>query len=273
MGTRETVTRENTKKQEDESHSVESITPQGEWLACRYLNRLASNRPASRLQAPHKQTRPRLSISRLASARASAPVAGLSLAGGRGTATSQRPRRLGLGPAARLWRRGRLGAWDGPTLHKRGRVSAQERRDPLGPSFCAPIRGASTSPQGGPSRIRSRRDAIPSESSLSSPPSPPSSSLGDSSSGSPLCLDFARRPLVLGGRGSLSSPSSFLSPLRTSASQRTGAACRGRPRPPSLEALRTERRSVPARAKTSLKRDRRKPRIEAIYRKGAYQIN
>ena len=48
------------------------------------------------------------------------------------------------------------------------------------------------SPRGGLSRIRSRRDAIPSESSLSSLPSPPSSSLGDSSSGSPLCLDFAR---------------------------------------------------------------------------------
>jgi len=50
-----------------------------------------------------------------------------------------------------------------------------------------------TSPRGGPSRIRSRRDTIPSESSLSSSPSPPSSSLGDSSSGSPLCLDLARR--------------------------------------------------------------------------------
>ena len=41
--------------------------------------------------------------------------------------------------------------------------------------------------------ILSRRDAIPSESSLSSSLSPQSSSSGDSSSGSPLCLDFDRR--------------------------------------------------------------------------------
>jgi hypothetical protein len=72
-----------------------------------------------------------------------------------------------------------------------GGVSARGRRDPLGPSSGASVRGASTSPRGGPSRIRSRRDAIPSESSLSSSSS--SSSLGDSSSGSPLCLDLARR--------------------------------------------------------------------------------
>jgi len=55
MGIRETVTRENTKKQEDENHSVESITPQGERLACRYLDRRALNRPASRLQAPRER--------------------------------------------------------------------------------------------------------------------------------------------------------------------------------------------------------------------------
>ena len=52
--------------------------------------------------------------------------------------------------------------------------------------------GTSASARGGPSRILSNRDAIPSESSLLSLPSLPSSSLGDSSSGSPLCLDFAR---------------------------------------------------------------------------------
>ena len=66
-------------------------------------------------------------------------------------------------------------------------------RDPLGPSFGAPFHGASASARGGPLRILSRRDAIPSESSLSSSPSLPSSSTGDSSSGSPLCLDFDRR--------------------------------------------------------------------------------
>ena len=84
-----------------------------------------------------------------------------------------------------------------------GGVSARERcgddslcclsRDLLGPSFGVPICGASTSVRGGPSRILSRRDAIPSESSLSSSSSPPSSSSRDSSSGSPLCLDFDRR--------------------------------------------------------------------------------
>ena len=84
-----------------------------------------------------------------------------------------------------------------------GGVSTRERRgdgslccpsrDPLGPSFGAPVCGASALARGGPMRILSRRDAIPSESSLSSSPSLPSSSTGDSSSGSPLCLDFDRR--------------------------------------------------------------------------------
>jgi len=57
MGIRETVTRENAKKQEDENHSVENITPQGERLAYRYLDRRASNHPASSLQAPHERAR------------------------------------------------------------------------------------------------------------------------------------------------------------------------------------------------------------------------
>ena len=64
---------------------------------------------------------PQLSISCVASARASAPVACFPLAGGRGTATCQQPRRLGLSPVARLWRGGRLGAWDDPTLRRHGR--------------------------------------------------------------------------------------------------------------------------------------------------------
>ena len=82
---------------------------------------------------------------------------------------------------------------DGPTWRRRGRgVSAGAVRSTR-PLQGAPVRRASASPRGGSSRIRSRRDAIPSESSLSSSPSPPSSSLGDSSSGSPLCLDLARR--------------------------------------------------------------------------------
>jgi len=49
MGIRETAIWENTKKQENENHSVEELTPQGEWLACRYLDRWASNHPTSRL--------------------------------------------------------------------------------------------------------------------------------------------------------------------------------------------------------------------------------
>ena len=49
--------RRNTKKQEDEDPSVEELTPQGEWLACRYPDRWASNHLASRLQAPHGQAR------------------------------------------------------------------------------------------------------------------------------------------------------------------------------------------------------------------------
>jgi hypothetical protein len=82
---------------------------------------------------------------------------------------------------------GRGASW--PALSA-GRASGRGRRDPLGPSSGTSVREASTSSRGGPSRILSRRDAIPSESSLLSPSS---SSLGDSSSGSPLCLDLARR--------------------------------------------------------------------------------
>jgi len=80
--------------------------------------------------------RPRLGISRLASARASAPVACFPLAGGHGMATGQRPRHLGLSPEARLWRRGRLGVRDGPTLRRRGRgisTGAARGRLPLLP--------------------------------------------------------------------------------------------------------------------------------------------
>ena len=53
MGIRKTAIRENAKKWEDENHTVEKLTPQGEQLACRYLDRWVSNHPASRLQTPH----------------------------------------------------------------------------------------------------------------------------------------------------------------------------------------------------------------------------
>jgi hypothetical protein len=65
--------------------------------------------------------RPWPSVSHLASAGASAPAASLSLLGGRGTATGQRPCRLGLSPVTRLWCRGRLGMRGGPTWRGRGR--------------------------------------------------------------------------------------------------------------------------------------------------------
>ena len=79
--------------------------------------------------------RPRFSLSRLASARASAPAAGLPLVGGRGTATGQRPRRLGLSLAACFWRGGRLGAWDDPTLRRRGRGFSAGAVRPAWPLF------------------------------------------------------------------------------------------------------------------------------------------
>ena len=46
----------------------------------------------------------------MASARASAPAACFPIARGHGTTMGQRPRRLGLSPFARLWRRGVRGA-------------------------------------------------------------------------------------------------------------------------------------------------------------------
>jgi len=59
--------------------------------------------------------RPRLGISRLASAWAGAPAIRSPLAGSRSAATSQWPRRQGLDPMARIRRGRRLGAGDIPT--------------------------------------------------------------------------------------------------------------------------------------------------------------
>ena len=73
----------------------------------------------------------------------------------------------------------------------------------------------------------------------------------------PFAWTWLDAPLTIGGRDSSSSSSSlsFPSPsLRTSTSLRTDTACHGRPRPPSLEASRTEHRSVPTKAKDSLKK-------------------
>ena len=66
-------------------------------------------------------------------------------------------------------------------------------------------------------------------------------------------------PLMLGGRGSSSSPPSLRSPWQTSAFRRIGAVCRDRPRPPLPEASRTGHQSDPAKTKVDLeKREGRK---------------
>ena len=90
--------------------------------------RASSDRPRA---APRRgsrplagRRRPRSSVSRLASAGAGAPAASLPLFGGCSTATGQRPRRLGLNPATRLWCRERLGVRGGLTWRRhRGGVS------------------------------------------------------------------------------------------------------------------------------------------------------
>ena len=146
-----------------------------------------------------------------------------------------------------------------------GGVPARERRGDS--SFCCPSRGSpdvlleapahdmSTSARGGPSRILSRRAAIPSESSLSSSPSFPSSSSGESSSDSPFCLDFARCFLSACRSRffffSFSSPS----PLQTFAFLRTRVSSHDRRRPPLPEVMRTERRSIHVQASVSPKED------------------
>ena len=78
---------------------------------------------------------------------------------------------------------------------------------------------------------------------------------------------------ALAARDSSSFPSSSLSPFRTSASPWTHASCRDRRHPPLPEASRIERQSIPVRAKKSLKKGRRKSRMEAISGRWTYQVN
>ena len=229
---------------------------------------------------------PRLGISRLASARASTPAACLPLTGGRGTATCQRPRRLGLSPVARLLAQGEVGGAGrtdfvqarGGYQHRSGEattpsVASQESR--LAPPLVLPSvrrrrrRQLEADPRGscqdGTPSPRSRRYRHhhrrhrPHQGTLPQAPTSAWISLGASP--------------VLGARGSFSSHFSFLSPMWTFAFPRTLAACHDRPRPPSLEASRIERRSIPAQTWTSLKKDRRKSRIEVVSRKNTYQVN
>ena len=66
-------------------------------------------------------------------------------------------------------------------------------------------------------------------------------------------------PLMLGGRGSSSSPPSLQSPSQTLAFRQIGAVCHDRPRPPLPEASRTGHQSDPAKTKVDLeKREGRK---------------
>jgi len=55
MGIKKTVIREKAKNRENKDHSVEELTPQGERLACRYLDQWASSHPSSKSQAPRRQ--------------------------------------------------------------------------------------------------------------------------------------------------------------------------------------------------------------------------
>ena len=115
----DTITHEGKNHSEKELTHRENVPPAG----------ASTGRPrtAPRQGSRHLTGRRRLwyRISRLTSAGASAPAASFSLFGGRCAAMGQRPRRLGLSPATRLWCSGRLRMRDGPTWRRRGRsVSA-----------------------------------------------------------------------------------------------------------------------------------------------------
>ena len=118
-------------------------------------------------------------------------------------ATGQRPRRLGLGPVTRLWCRGRLGVRDGSALSRCGRdvgTGVAGGRLPL-----LPLKRPAWSLLW---RSHPRDISISSRWTLEDPVKPGRHPLGvvaatvtvtailligDSSSGSPLCLDLARR--------------------------------------------------------------------------------
>ena len=144
--------------------------------------------------------RPRLRVSPMASARASTPAACFPFTASRGTAMGQRPRRPGLGKVTLLWCRGRLGVRDGPALSRCGRdigTGATGRRLPLPPLK----RSAWTLLW----RTHPRGIGVASRRTLEDPVEARRLPLGvaavvvavvltrDSSSGSPLCLDLARR--------------------------------------------------------------------------------
>ena len=212
---------------------------------------------------------PRLHAPRLTNARTDAPSMTTSLARGRhvGTTSSQRPRHQGFDPMsrARHWRE--LRRRNGTTLGRsKGRVARGRRGDasfwrpscglPCGP-LEAPACDGTTSVCGRFCRIRSRRAAIPSESSPSSS-SFSSSSSGESCLDSPHASTWLSIPRALDARGSSSFPSSSPRPLRTFASLWRHAFSYGRRRPPSPEASRTGRRSSPVRISISLREIRKR---------------
>ena len=202
--------------------------------------------------------RPWSSITRLASAGASAPAAGVSLVGGHSTTTGQRPRRLGLSPATHRWCRGRLAVRDGPTRRRRGRgVGAGAVRSAwplLWRSSPGGVDGASRWTLEDPVEARHHPLRVV---AVIIAVSAVVLTGGFFFRLPPSAWTWLDAPPAIGGRDSFSSSLSSLSPWRTSVSQRTSAACHGRPRPPLLEASRIGRQLVPVRAKTSLKKEDR----------------
>ena len=132
-----------------------------------------------------------------------------------------------------------------------------------------PARDMSTSTRGGPSRIPSRRAAIPSESSLSSSPSFLSSSSGESCSEYPSASTSRGVSRAPTARGSFSSRFSFSSPWQTFASPQTRASSHDRRCPPLPEASRTEHRSIPIRASVSPREDRKDQKLSNSNRKSS----
>ena len=148
-----------------------------------------------------------------------------------------------------------------------GGVSAHGRRgdasfwclsqsSPCGP-LEAPAHDVATSVHGRSCRIRSRRAAIPSESSPSSSSSFSSSSSVESPLDTPHASTWLCVSRVLAARGSSSFLSSSPHPSRTFASLQRHAFSRGRCRPPSPEASRTECRWAPIRTGISLEEIRK----------------
>ena len=127
----------------------------------------------------------------MAGTRTGATAASLSLLGGRGATASQRPRRLGPSMATRLRRGGRARA-DLTSHGHRGGVGTGAVRSAWSLFRCFHPWGVDVASRRTlEDPVEARRHPLGVVAVLIT--SPPSSSLGDSSSGSPLCLDLAQR--------------------------------------------------------------------------------